>query len=208
MRQHATVPLLIALALAPRSVPAQSAEPDSIVYTITPASRLEVQTAKAGLLAFAGHEHTIRARAFVGRIVYYPSRPSASHVTITVPAESLEVLTPPDTEEIRKVTAAMRTEVLEVERYPEIVFASRGVQKSADTMHVLGTLMLHGQRRDVPVVVHVVIDADTLRASTSFKVKQTAFGMRPYRGGPGGTVRVADPVTFTIDAVAVRTATP
>jgi len=35
-------------------------------------------------------------------------------------------------------------------------------------------------------------------------VKQTDFGIRPYRGGPGGTVRVADKVTFDISAVAVR----
>ncbi|HUC39684.1 MAG TPA: YceI family protein, partial [Gemmatimonadales bacterium] len=126
--------LLTALALAPRPVPAQSVAPDSIVYALVPATRLEVTTAKAGLLGFAGHEHTIRARAFVGRIVLYPSRPNASHVTITIAAESLEVLTPPDTAEIRKVTAAMRTEVLEVERYPEIGFASRTVRQSGDTL--------------------------------------------------------------------------
>jgi polyisoprenoid-binding protein YceI len=98
----------------------------------------------------------------------------------------------------------MRTEVLEVERYPEIGFASRTVRQSGDTLHMDGTLTLHGQTRELPVVVHVAIGADTLRATTTFTVKQTQFGIRPYRGGPGGTVRVADAVTFTIDAVAVR----
>jgi len=208
MRRPVTVTLLIALALAPGSVPAQSAEPDSIVYALTPATRLEVRTAKAGLLGFAGHEHTIRARAFAGQIVFYPNRPGRSHVTITVAADSLEVLTPPDTEEIRKVTAAMRTEVLEVARYPEIRFATRMVRQAGDTLHVLGTLTLHGETREIPVVVGVAIGADTLRATTTFIVKQTDFGIRPYRGGPGGTVRVADAVTFTIHVVAVSTATP
>jgi hypothetical protein len=35
-------------------------------------------------------------------------------------------------------------------------------------------------------------------------VNQTDFGIQPYRGGPGGSVRVADKVTFDFDAVAVR----
>jgi hypothetical protein len=35
-------------------------------------------------------------------------------------------------------------------------------------------------------------------------VKQTDFGIRPFRGGPGGAVHVADEVKFDIDAVAVR----
>src|SRR6266513_3727016 len=99
-------PLLL-LALVPMTVAAQTAARDSVVYDLAPNSHLEVRTSKAGLLGFAGHEHAIRARAFSGRIVFYPARPEASHVSITVAAESLEVLTPPDTEEIRKVTAAM-----------------------------------------------------------------------------------------------------
>ncbi len=91
------------LAAAPRQAR------DSVVYRLLPASRLEVTTGKAGLLGFAGHPHTIRARGFTGRIVRYPEAPAHSHVEITVPTDSLEVLTPPDTEEIRKVTEAMRT---------------------------------------------------------------------------------------------------
>ena len=36
---------------------------DSVVYVVTPASRFEVKTGKAGLLGFAGHGHLVRARA-------------------------------------------------------------------------------------------------------------------------------------------------
>jgi len=35
-------------------------------------------------------------------------------------------------------------------------------------------------------------------------VRQSDYGIRPYRGGPAGTVRVADAVTFDIDAIALR----
>jgi polyisoprenoid-binding protein YceI len=123
-------------------------------------------------------------------------------------AGGLEVVTPPDTAEIRKVRATMQTDVLDIARYPEITLASRTVRQSGDTLYVLGALTLHGQTRDVPVVLGVEISSDTLRTTGTFTIRQTDFGIRPYRGGPGGTVRVADAVTFTIDAVAVRRDAP
>ena len=83
---------------------------DSVEYRLAPSSRLEVKTGKAGLFGFAGHTHVIRARAFSGNVVYYPHAAARSHLQITIQTDSLEVLTPPDTAEIRKVTEAMRTE--------------------------------------------------------------------------------------------------
>jgi polyisoprenoid-binding protein YceI len=197
--------LLLSVSLA-GPMAAQSPGGDSVVYALSPLSRLEVRTAKAGLLGFAGHEHLIRAKVFSGRVVVYPGAPTASHVSVTVQADSLEVVTPPDTSEIRKVTAAMRADVLDVTQYPEIMLASRAVERSGvgDTLRVRAALTMHGQTREVPLVVRVMIGPDTLRAITTFTVKQTDFGIRPYRGGPGGTVRVADRVMFVIEAVAVR----
>jgi polyisoprenoid-binding protein YceI len=179
---------------------------DSVVYDLAPAplTRFEVLTGKAGLLGFAGHTHVILARSFSGRIVWYPDQPPASHVTISVATDSLEVMTPPDTAEIRKVTAAMREDVLDVAHYPEITLTARGVERAGDTLRVQAVLTIKGQTREVPLTVRAILAPDTLRASTTFAIKQTDFGIRPYRGGPGGTVRVADRVTFTIEAVAVR----
>jgi polyisoprenoid-binding protein YceI len=183
---------------------AAQAPGDSIVYSVAPSSRFEVQTGKAGLLGFAGHEHLIRARAFSGRIVYRPAAPGQSHVEIVVPTESLEVLTPPDTEEIRKVTEAMRSEVLHVAEYPEITFVSKAVTPIDGGFRLLADLTLAGQTHEVSVDVRVALEADTLRATTAFSVKQTEFGIKPYRGGPAGTVRVADRVKFQIETVGIR----
>jgi polyisoprenoid-binding protein YceI len=184
----------------------QAAGPDSVVYHLAarPLTRLEVRTGKAGLLGFAGHEHIIAARAFSGRIVVYPDQRASSHITISIPTDSLAVLTPPDTAEIRKVTQAMRDEVLDVKDYAAITLSSRTVAWTGDTVRLNAALTIEGRTREIPLVVRVAIAGDTLRASTSFSIKQTDFGIRPYRGGPGGTVRVADRVTFTIEAVALR----
>jgi polyisoprenoid-binding protein YceI len=187
---------------------AQGGERDSVVYVLSPASRLEVKTGKAGLFGFAGHEHLVRARVFSGRVVYRPNARPESRVEISVPADSLEVLAPPDTAEIRKVTQSMRTEVLHVDLYPLISFVSTGGTPTADGFRVEGRLTLAGQTRDVIADLHIEVGADTLRAAGSFSVKQTDFGIRPYRGGPGGTVRVADRVTFAVEAVAIRVPEP
>ena len=197
--------MAVALCVIPSTSPAQPATPDSVVYVLSPSSRFEVQTGKGGVLGFAGHTHLIRARAFSGRIVFYPSKPAASRVAIVVPTDSLEVLTPPDTEEIRKVTEAMRTEVLDVKRYPEIRFVSKTLTAADGGFVIVGELTMAGRTREVRADVKVNIRPDRLRATTSFAVNQTDFGIRPFRGGPGGTVRVADRIVFEVEAVAVVT---
>jgi len=194
----------LAALLPPAPAPAQLGAPDSVVYRLSPTSRLEVKTGKAGLFGFAGHEHVIRARGFAGRVVYYPGAPTASRVDLTVQSDSLEVLTPPDTAEIRKVTEAMRTEILRAEQYPTISFTSKTAAPADSGFRIVAELTLVGQTCEVAVDVRVAIGPDTLRAWATFSVKQTDFGIKPFRGGPAGTVRVADRVTFAIEAVATR----
>ena len=187
---------------------AQGGEPDSVVYVLSAASRFEVKTGKAGLFGFAGHAHVVRARGFAGRVVYHPNAPSESRVEIVVPADSLDVLAPPDTAEIRKVTQAMRTDVLHVDEYPVISFVSTGVTPTVDGFQIDGRLTLAGQTREVSCTIRAEVGTDTLRATGGFSVKQTDYGIRPYRGGPAGTVRVADRVTFSVEAVGIRSTGP
>jgi polyisoprenoid-binding protein YceI len=201
---------LLAAGISLGSAPAcaQGGAPDSLVFVLSAASRFEVKTGKAGLFGFAGHTHVVRARGFTGRVVYYPNAPAESRVEIVVPADSLDVLEPPDTAELRKVTRAMRTEVLHVDAYPMINFVSTGVTPTADGFRVQGRLTLAGQTREVSCDIRTEVGSDTLRANGGFSVKQTDYGIRPYRGGPAGTVRVADRVTFSFEAVAIRAPGP
>src|SRR5205807_2751665 len=178
--RRAVLTLLATLA-APTPAPAQLGARDSVVYRVSPISRFEVKTGKAGLFGFAGHEHVIRARGFSGCVMYSPNAPSLSRVEITVP-----------------------TDILRVEQYPTISFTSKTVTAVDSGFRLVAELTLAGQTREVPVDVRVAIGSDTLRAWASFAVKQTDFGIKPFRGGPAGTVRVADRVTFAIEAVAVR----
>lgn len=186
---------------------AQETAGDSIVYAVSPASRIEVRTGSSGLLSFAGHDHRIRARAFSGRIVYWPGHPAASRVALLVEADSLDVLTPPDTAEIRKVTAVMQAEVLDVSHYPEIRFASTSVAARPQGFEIRGGLTIRGTTRNVVMDVHASVSADTLTATGALAVKQTDFGIHPVRAGPMGVVKVADRIVLDFDIVAIR-ATP
>ena len=177
--------------------------PDSVVYHVDPGSRLVVKTGKAGLFGFAGHTHVIRARAISGRLVYHPGT-ATSYLRLRVPTDSLEVLTPPDTAEIRKVTAAMRTEVLHVDRHPEMIFAADSVRAESGKVDLQLAITMEGTTRRVPVQADVTIGPDTIRAAGTFTAKQTDFGIKPFSGGPAGTVKVADKVTFCFDLVGVR----
>jgi polyisoprenoid-binding protein YceI len=183
---------------------AQCAAPDSVSYLLSPSSRFEVRTGTAGVFGFAGHRHVVGARAFSGSVIYRPGNPSASRLDITIPTESLAVLTPNDTAEIRQVTKAMRADVLHVDTYPEIRFVVTRATQTTTGARLDGELTLVGRTRPVQVDASVQVGPDTLRARGKFAVKQTDFGMKPYHGGPGGTVQVADQVTFDFDAIGVR----
>ena len=195
------VPLFLGLVQGGLQAQAQT---DSVVYYVDPSSRLVVKTGKAGLFGFAGHVHVIRANTVSGTLVYRPGQPT-SRLSLKVPTESLEVLTPPDTAEIRKVTEAMRTEVLHVDKHPEMIFAADSLDARSGKIRMQLDVTMEGKTRAIPVTADVTIGRDTIRAGGSFVAKQTDFGIEPFRGGPGGTVKVADKVTLCFDLVATRT---
>lgn len=198
-------PLLL-LALVPSALVSQSPakQGESGTYRLVAESRLEVKTGKSGLLGFVGHDHIIRANPFEGEVHYQADRPEATTITIRILTDGLEVLTPPDTAEIRKVTAAMRTEVLHTAEYPEMFLVSRSVTPRDQGYRVTAEFTMHGVTREITVPVTVEFRGDTLVAKSRFDLKQTDFGIRPYKGGPAGAVKVADKVEFRIEARAVR----
>lgn len=194
----------VVLCLLTIVVPVRAVGQDSVVYHVVPSSRFDVKTGKSGLFGFAGHSHVIRAHAVTGQVVLHHGDVERSHLDLVVPTDSLEVMTPPDTAEIRKVTQAMRSNVLHVDQFPRMEFASKEVTQIPGGYHLVVAVTMEGVTNDVPVDVGVEVTGDTLRAKGTFAVKQTDFGIKPYKGGPGGTVKVADKVTFDFEAVAVK----
>src|SRR5207245_10712990 len=108
-----------------------------------------------------------------------PASPADSRVEVVAPVDSLEVLTPRDTAEIRKVTETMRSEVLHPDRNPLISFVSTTVTPAGDGLEVRGRLTIAGQTRDVTVVMRLEAAGDTLQAIGTVSVTQTEFGIPP-----------------------------
>ena len=98
----------------------------------------------------------------------------------------------------------MRTEVLHVDRYPEMTFAADSLNARSGKMEFQLLVTMEGTTRKLPVTADVTVGSDSIRATGTFTAKQTDFGIKPFSGGPAGSVKVADRVTFCFDLVARR----
>lgn len=183
---------------------AQTAEatPAAGAYRLLPDSRFEVRTEPDGVLSGMVHTHVVRAGAFAGTVGFDPADPSRSSVEITVPVDSLVVDTDADPDDRASIRQTMMTEVLRASEHPTITFRSTGVEAAPeDSLRITGELSLAGTTRSVTVTLAHSSEVGRLWVWGSFTVRQTDFGIEPYSAGLG-TLKVADPVTFYVDAVA------
>jgi len=137
------------------------------------------------MLSAFGHDHLIDAPIASGMV-----DTTAKRVELRVNSAALRVRDPKASESdhaaIQKTMAG--PEVLDVARYPEIVFQSISAESAGPAAWRLrGNLSLHGQTHAVTVDVS---EKDGHYAGSAV-FKQTDFGMKPVRAA-GGTVRVKD----------------
>ena len=179
-------------------------------FQVDPAStNVVVQVGRAGLLAFAGHNHEVAAPAVAGRISLNSADAGRSRVVLQFDAKALKVTgrgePAGDVAEVQRTMLSDR--VLDAARFPTIAFESDQVsvqKRSADgfALRVDGRLTLHGVTKPVSIPVVVRLDGNRLTASGQATVRQSDFGIRPVTAA-GGTVRVKDEVGVTFNVVAV-----
>jgi polyisoprenoid-binding protein YceI len=171
-------------------------------------STVMVHVGRAGLLAFAGHDHEVAVPGVRGSILLESPDLLRSRVTLEFDVAAMKVTgrgePPEDVPEVQRTMLSDR--VLDAQRYPTSRFASDRVSIEGRTsdgfrLRIGGTLTLHGTsgRVDVPVAVRVA--GGRLTATGTATVRQTAFGIRPVTAG-AGTVRVKDDVTIVFTIVA------
>jgi polyisoprenoid-binding protein YceI len=105
-----------------------------------------------------------------------------------------------------EIENTMRQEVLEISRYPEIVFVSRDVsmRQIAETRYAVqinGFLSLHGETRGQSINTEAEISGKTIRAQGEFKLKQSDFNIKKVKA-LGGTLKVKDEVEISFDITA------
>jgi polyisoprenoid-binding protein YceI len=169
-------------------------------FTADPArSRATIEVGKSGAFSFAGHTHEVEAPLSNGVIHFDPDRPSRSDVRLEFNAAAMRVTGKGESaDDAAKVQQTMLSEqVLDVKKYPTIVFESTSVSPKYE---VAGRLTIHGETRPVSAAVTLKVDGPTLTATGRFAIKQTAFGIKPI--SVGGVVKVKDElnIAFTIAA--------
>ncbi len=176
-------------------------------YTIDATrSSATIEVGKSGVFSFAaGHTHEVLAPAMTGTIALDVEDPAHSRVRVTIDASALKVTGKGESQDdVPKVQATMAgTQVLDVQQYPTITFASTSVaikNHAGTTLDaiVTGQLTIRSVARTITVPVSVRLEGNTLIATGRFPVTQTAFGIKPV--SVGGVVSVKDTVNigFTI----------
>jgi len=161
-------------------------------------STLTVHVSKSGLFSAFADNHTIRAPLASGTL----SDEAPLAVQIAVRSADLKVLDPDlaasKREEVQ--TRMLGRDVLDVEHYPDITFASTSIDAAgANKWTVSGRLTIHGQTR--PITFAVAQDNGRYRGSAT--IKQRDFGITPISIG-GGAVKVKDELKIDFDILPAR----
>ena len=199
------VAVVLFVVLAGASVGA-AGEPESLA--IDPGtSRVRIHLRRAGFLKFLGHDHEIDAPIAEGRVVVAAGDPARSSVRLRFEARRLAVVPGSEpAEDVPKVEARMRgPEVLDVDRYPEIVLVSSSVAGEATEaghcrLRVHGTLELKGRSFPVEVPLEVRYSGGELQARGEVEWRLRDVGIEPP--SVAGVVRVANEFRMAFEITA------
>ena len=181
----------------------------AVRYRIDPRqSQFTVQAFAEGLLSAFGHNPTIAVCGFGGDARFVPGTLRQASLLMLVQAGSLAVTGDSSEKDRLEIERAMREDVLEVARYPEIVFMSKGVSASQTgegryRVKITGSLSLHGVTRDHLVDADVAVSVGNLRARGESSLRQSDFNIKKV-SVMGGTLKVKDEVKLSFNIVAER----
>src|SRR5271169_729964 len=85
-------------------------------------SRFTVQATATGLLAKMGHNPTVGIRDFSGEMNFDPEKLEASSFRLVIKTSSLSVQDDISDKDRREIERLMNQEVLEIARFPEILY--------------------------------------------------------------------------------------
>jgi polyisoprenoid-binding protein YceI len=182
-------------------------EGGAVRYRIDPSrSRFTVRAFATGLLSAFAHNPTIAIRDFGGEVHFNPDRPEDSSLNLRINASSLQVVDNVSDKDRSEMERQMREDVLETERYPEIVFESTSVaaEKIFEGQYrakIKGSLTLRAITRDCEINTQVIASSDTLRANGEFPLLQSNFNIKPVTA-VGGTIKLKDELKCSFDIVA------
>jgi polyisoprenoid-binding protein YceI len=172
----------------------------------TKRSRFTVQAFATGVLSAMGHNPKIDIRSINGEVEFDPQALEASGLHLTIQSASLSVLNDISDKDRREIERVMNSEVLEVDRYPEIRYDASAISVSTldsdlYSADLNGDLSFHGVTRKQPVTVRIAMMGERLRASGDFTMRQSDYGIKPVSVA-GGALKLKDELRFSFDVIA------
>jgi len=165
-----------------------------------------VRAFAGGFLSAFAHDHNIAIRDFSGEAQFTYGTVEPASLQLKIKSASLTVTDKVSASDRQKIEGTMRDEVLEVGKYPEIVFRSTSVSatKTGDGQYqakVAGDLTLHGVTRPLTITAQLEFGDVVLRARGGFTLKQSSYEINPVSVA-GGTVKVKDELRFSFEIMA------
>ncbi len=169
------------------------------------ASRLTVQAFATGVLAAMGHNPKIGIRSFGGGVEFNPEMPEAGGFRLSMQSNSLSVLDDLSDKDRREIERMMNEQVLEVTKYPEILYEAPAVSvtRLESTLYsatLNGTLSFHGVTRNQPVNARIAEFGEMLRTSGEFTLRQSDYSIKPISMA-GGALKVKDDLKLSFEMI-------
>jgi polyisoprenoid-binding protein YceI len=173
----------------------------------TERSRFTVQAFAGGILSGFAHNPIFAIRRFSGEARFEPGGPNL-WCQITVEAKSLSLTGTVKEKDRQEIERAMFDEVLEVGRFPQIIFTSTEseVAKIADDWcraQLRGDMQLHGMKKTQQIDLQARITDGELRLSGEFPLSLSAYKMKRVTA-LGGMIQLKDELKFTLDLVGIK----
>src|SRR5262249_39355691 len=147
-------------------------------------SKFTVKAFAGGLLSAFAHDHLIAIRDFTGDVRFTYGTVEPASLELNIKAASLTLLDKVSDSDRQKIENTMRTEVLEIDKHPEIVFKSTNVsaqrvEEGKYQTKIAGELTLHGVTHPIAINATVEFSQNSLQAEGQFALRQTDFGIKP-----------------------------
>lgn len=183
----------------------EAAKEATVKYRLDAAqSKLTVQAFAEGLLSAFGHSPVFLVQEFSGEAQINPETLANPAARVVASAHSLTVIDDVKAKDRQEIERTLRNEVLEVDKYPEIVFQSTNISLSRigqgrHRVRIIGDLTLHGvTQSNLWIYAEGSLSEDNLRVSGDFTLKQSDFQIKRVSVA-GGTLRVKNEVKVTFD---------
>jgi len=170
-------------------------------------SKFTVQAFAEGLFSAFGHDPVLAIKDFNGEAQFVPGSFESASLKITIKADSIVLSNEVKEKDRLEIEQTMREQVLEIAKYPEIVFVSSNISvtrlsEGRYRARIIGDLTFHGvTQKNLWITAQVTMSGESLKAQGDFTLKQTDFGIKPF-SVVGGTIKLKNELKFTFDIAA------